>query len=426
MRDGRLFRGPSPIRRASRLGVLLLTVGSSACQSLLEVTSPGQLETSTIETPSNAALLAGSVAAEFQCAFAKYIAASSLIGNEFTVSVLTTHWWSFDQRQLADQGSGPTWANATCENSEPGIYTSLSVARSMGDKTLQLLDGWTDAQVANRGALLAKTAVYTGYTYALMSEAMCSAVFDEGTEVTAAQIRTRAEERFTRAMALATTANLPDIVNMARLGRARVRLGAGRKAEAAADAQLVPAGFVMNANYSDASTRSENRIFALNNRRSFVSVESIYRGLTFNGVPDPRVAIVDAGRVGSDGRTPLFLQTKYATGSSPIPIARAAEARLIIAENAVATGSLSTAVNEINALHTAAGLPLYGGGTASQVLAQIVEERKREFFLESHHYGDAIRYQIAAFPAPGTPHKFGNVHGANLACLPLPSFERKS
>ncbi|MBM4189067.1 MAG: RagB/SusD family nutrient uptake outer membrane protein, partial [Gemmatimonadetes bacterium] len=275
-------------------------------------------------------------------------------------------------------------------------------------------------------ALLARTAAYTGYTYALLSEAMCAAVFDEGTEVTAAQIRTRAEERFTRAIALGTTANLPNIVNMARLGRARVRLGAGRKAEAAADALLVPAGFVMNANYSESSSRSENRIYALNNRLSFVSVESVYQGLTFNGVPDPRVEIVDAGRNGSDGRTPLFLQTKYATGATPIPIARAAEARLIIAENAVATGNLTTAVNEINALHSAASLPPYGGGTASQVLAQIVEERKREFFLESHHYGDAVRYQIPAFPAPGTPHKFGNVHGPNLACLPVPSFERKS
>ncbi len=407
------------------LTLLALSVGSTGCDSLLEVSLPGQLETAIIETPDNAGLLAGAAVAEFECAFAKYIAASSLIGNEFTVSVLTTHWWGFDQRQLPDQSSGPTWASATCDNPEPGIYTSLSVARYLGDRALGLLDGWTDAQVANRGALLAQTAAYTGYAYALLSESMCSAVFDEGTEVTAAQIRTRAEERFTRAITLATTANLPDIANMARLGRARVRLGAGRKADAAADAQLVPAGFVRNASYSAASTRSENRIFVLNNRLSNVSVESVYQGLTFSGVADRRVAVTNAGRNGSDGRTPLFLQTKYPTAATPIPIARAAEARLIIAENAVATNNLPAAVAEITALHTAAGLPPYGGGTAAEVLAQIVEERKREFFLESHHYGDAIRYSIPAFPAPNTPHRFGGLHGPNLACLPVPSFERK-
>ncbi|MFN0181919.1 MAG: RagB/SusD family nutrient uptake outer membrane protein [Gemmatimonadales bacterium] len=405
---------------------LALVIASTGCQSLLEVELPGQLETAKLETPDNAALLAGAVVAEFECAFAKYILASSLIGNELNVSILTTHWWSYDQRALADVASGSTWASATCDQNEPAIYTSLSVARFLGDKVFGLLDGWTDAEVPGRGALLAQTAAYTGYTYLLFSEAMCAAVFDEGTEVTAAQIRTRAEERFTRAIALATPANRPDIVNMSLLGRARVKLGAGKKAEAAADAQLIPAGFVKNAQYSAAAGRSENRVFALNNRSSFVSIESIYHNLTFNGVPDRRVAVTNAGRLGADGRTPLFLQTKYAGLATPIPIARHAEARLIIAENAVATGNLTAAVAEINALHAAAGLPDYQGGTAAQVMAQIVEERQREFFLESHHYNDAIRYQIAPFPAPGTPHKFGGLHGGPLACLPVPSFERKS
>ena len=418
-------RRRSRLTSAYRATMLALAVGSVGCQNLLEVELPGQLETEGIEQPDNAGLLAGSVVAEFECAFGKYIAASSLIGNELTVSVLTTHWWSFDQRQLPDMSSGPTWANATCDNAEPGIYTSLSIARFMGDQTLKLLDGWTDAQVAGRNALLAQTAAYTGYAYTLLSEAMCAAVFDEGTVVPVTQIRTRAEERFTRAMGLATTANLPDILNMARLGRARVRLGAGRKAEAAADALLVPAGYLKNANYSAAASRSENRIFVLNNRLSNVTVESVYQGLMFSGVADRRVAVTNAGRVGADGRTPLFFQTKYATAGTPIPIARAAEARLIIAENAVATNNLPAAVTEINALHTAANLPPYAGGTASEVLAQIVEERKREFFLESHHYGDAIRYAIPAFPAPNTPHRLGGFHGPNMACLPVPSFEQK-
>jgi hypothetical protein len=420
-----VFQGRRWRARASSW-CLALAITSTGCQSLLEVSLPGQLETDKLEIPDNAPLLAGAVVAEFECAFAKYIAASSLIGNELNVSILTTHWWSYDQRALADVASGATWASATCDQAEPAIYTSLSVARFLGDKVFKLLDGWTDAQVPGRGALLAQTAAYTGYTYLLFSEAMCAAVFDEGTEVSAAQIRTRAEERFTRAIALANAANRPDLVNMSILGRARVRLGAGKKAEAAADAQLIPAGFVKNANYSAAAGRSENRIFALNNRSSFVSIESIYHNLTFNGVPDRRVAVVDAGRLGADGRTPLFLQTKYSGLASPIPIARHAEARLIIAENAVATGNLAAAVAEINALHAAAGLPNYQGGTAAEVMAQIVEERKREFFLESHHYNDAIRYQIAPFPAPGVPHKFGGIHGGPLACLPVPSFERKS
>jgi hypothetical protein len=127
---------------------------------------------------------------------------------------------------------------------------------------------------------------------------------------------------------------------------------------------------------------------------------------------------------------------KYADRGAPIPIARTNEARLIEAEAQVAAGNLQAAVDIINALHTAAGLPPYEGTgqSAAQVLAQVIEERRRELFMEGQRLGDMNRYQLPRSPADGSPFPNGGVYssqacpGANAAGypfgFPLPDIER--
>ncbi|HLA13483.1 MAG TPA: hypothetical protein VJZ25_00535, partial [Gemmatimonadaceae bacterium] len=56
-------------------------------------------------------------------------------------------------------------------------------------------------------------------------------------------------------------------------------------------------------------------------------------------------------------------------------------------------------------------------------LAELIDQRRRELFLESHHLGDVIRYGIDLQPAAGTPYHFGGVYGTQI-CLPLPAAER--
>jgi starch-binding outer membrane protein, SusD/RagB family len=73
---------------------------------------------------------------------------------------------------------------------------------------------------------------------------------DNGPALTRADVLAIAEKRFTSAIALATTAGDASLKNMATVGRARVRLDLGNMPGAAADAALVPAGFVRNAEYS--------------------------------------------------------------------------------------------------------------------------------------------------------------------------------
>jgi hypothetical protein len=157
----------------------------------------------------------------------------------------------------------------------------------------------------------------------------------------------------------------------------------------------------------------------------YSSIEIPLRHVTWGGVADPRVAVKDLGVVGTDGHTELWGPKKYETITSPIPIAKWAEAQLILAEAAVAAHQLSTAEGIINVLHAKAGIPAYDASGASdeEVLAQVIEERRRELFLEGHRFGDVRRYNLALDPAPGTVYVNGGTYG-DQRCFPLPDVER--
>lgn len=115
------------------------------------------------------------------------------------------------------------------------------------------------------------------------------------------------------------------------------------------------------------------------------SVAPAFRDLEWEGVADPRVPVEDAGELGHDGVTPLWVTTKYPARSSDIPLATWEEAQLIIAE---AEGG-QRAVDIINDLHDRAGLPGYDpnddvtpGPTEDEILDHVLRERSRELFQE--------------------------------------------
>jgi hypothetical protein len=137
--------------------------------------------------------------------------------------------------------------------------------------------------------------------------------------------------------------------------------------------------------------------------------------------------VTDTGQRGNDNFTILRLQTKYANLGAAAPIARSVEARLIVAEANAFSGNLTGAVNIINELHTAAGIPAYNatGQTAAQVQAQVLEERRRELFLESHRLGDMRRLNLPLIPAIGAAYPRGGTY-SDQRCFPLPAVERNN
>jgi hypothetical protein len=428
-------------RLASGLG-LLAAAGAAACTDasrILDQEAPSRVEANTLDNPAYAQLLVNGAIGDFECAFTQYIVAGGLVGDELIDAQLGQAGWDYDRRTIFS-GSIPYSTSQCGVTQSPGLYTPLSVARFQADNILRKLQGWSDAQVTNRQSLIAQAGTYAGYSLLLLGEAMCSAAIDLGPEMTRAQLYTAAQDRFTTAITAAQAAGNTSMLNAARIGRARAQLDlayagatvdAAKLAAAGADAALVTdATFVLNATYSSAAVRRENLVWSQMYRGLFSSVDPSYRTVTWLGVVDPRVTVTDAGVNGQDRATRIFRQTKYPLISSPIPIARYAEAQLIVAEANNATGTAAgntSAVNIINALHTKAGIPPYGGGTQAQVQAQIIEERRREFFLESQRLGDLIRYNLTATPPKGTLFKNGGTYGLDTGiqlCFPLPDIER--
>jgi hypothetical protein len=129
--------------------------------------------------------------------------------------------------------------------------------------------------------------------------------------------------------------------------------------------------------------------------------------------------VVVPGGPGGDNLTPLRLQQKYTSLDQPIRMASYTEAQLIIAE---VTGG-TEAVDIINALHDAVGLPHFSSSDPAAITAQVIQERSREFFLESQHFFDVKRLNLPLNPAAGTPYLKGGNYG-DMRCFPLPDVER--
>ena len=414
--------------KAALVGVSALT--SVACRDVtrLHQSNPGALDASTVFIPANALLLTNGVIADFECAFSRYVVGSGLFTDELSDAISNTGNFDYDRRTLL---TNATYGTAACgSNQQPPIYTTLSTARGSGDTVLAKLRGWTDAQLptgVSRQKLLGQAAAYTGYSLLLLGEGMCSAAINIGPELTPAQLFAEAKIRFDSAVVAATAANDATTLNFALLGRARNALDLGDVAGAGTDAAKIPSTFVLNMSTDGVNVRRENFSFISINQNSWSTVDPSFRGLTINGAPDPRVAVTNTGRAGSTSGTTVWTPDKYSALTSAMPIARYAEAQLIVAEAKLAANDLAGAVAAINVVRaTRTGVPAYDGTgqTAAQIKATIIEDRRRELFLEGHRLGDLRRYNLPFTPAAGTAYPGGGGLYGTQTCFPLPDVER--
>jgi hypothetical protein len=314
-----------------------------------------------------------------------------------------------------------------------GIYTPLQTARQTAETALNYLKGWSDAEVANRTKLIAYTAAYAGYSYLLLGEGFCTLAFSSinpdrsiayGGEVQRDSAFKLAIARFTESITAAQgitnpTAAVADSLRLAYLGRARAKLDLGDYAGAKADAQQIPSGFVRNATYSLTVDRRNNLVFNDNSSiNTSSSVGEPYRSMT----GDPRVPVTQGTSTSATGIRHWF-QTKYTTGASPIAFAKYQEAQLIIAEAEIRANNLPAALPILNAERARGNQGVFTGTTQAEYLAELIDQRRRELFLEGQHLEDIIRFGIAVQPAAGTPYHFGGTYG-NQLCFPLPQAER--
>ena len=415
------------VRRTAN-SMFVLVAGAAvfaACNSsdLLDVETPANVPVELLDDPRNAGLMVNSAVGDFECALGGTIAVEAIISDELADAQLGAAAWPYDRRDANTQPNGSYGTNGCANNQTPGIYNPLSTARWGADHALTNLESWTDEQVPDRQELTARAAVYAGFSYAFIGMSMCSAAFDLGPEVQQAEIFPLAEQRFTTAIAAAQGSGATELLNAAYVGRARVRLYQGNKAGAAADAALVPAGFVFAAANDATDNRLYNRLFAITEQFGFYTVEDLSRQLkTERGEIDPRSAATATETRPADARSVIWVPNKYSSGyDAPTPIATYTEAQLIIAE---AQGG-QTAVTIVNALRAAAGLLPYTGPTdAASIQSLVIDERRRALFLEGFRNYDMQRFNIPFNPPVGASFPIKGGSYGNTRCLPLPDVER--
>lgn len=415
--------------------VLALFVLPTACDTLsnpLEVEPASRIPAGQIESAQNAQILSDGAIADFECAFNSYNVLGGVIGEEFIYAQQTASRAPYDRRNMTKDDSD--YGVNTC-TSNLGVYTPLQTARQSNENLLALLNVWTDAEVSagagspNRTNLIAIASAYAGYSYVLLGEGFCTMAVSRvnidksltyGGEIQRDSVFKLAIARFTDAIAAATTANNTGLRNMAYVGRARAKLNLADYAGAKADAQQVPTGgWIVSA--SDANARRQNRVVAENSVLNRVqSIAEPYRNMGDSRVPVTATALVSATGVTH------YYQRKYLTTATPLPLATWEEAQLIIAEADIRANSLATARPILIASRKRGGQDTTAVllfTTQAEYTSELIDQRRRELFLESHHLGDLIRYNLPFNPAAGTPYHFGGTYSTQR-CLPLPAAER--
>jgi len=406
--------------------VALVSVFIVACNTsdLLRVRTPNAVSASIYGDPANATLMVNSVIGDFECAFGGYVLAEALATDEMHDATYSNRDWNIDRRD--DGVTSGLYGTSAC-TTITGVYTPLSTARQEADAAIAALKHWTDAQVPNRSTLLAEANLYAGFSYAALGMSMCQAAFDRGPLVGQSGMFGLAESRFSDAITAAQVAGPTNILIAAYAGRARVRLFQHNLTGAIADAQLVPPGFVFNANMDATNARRYNHVFEAIATEGNATVEVSSRALeTENGEIDPRSATLKLATPSGDGLQTIYIPAKYYASSLtageaiPMPITTYEEAQLIIAE---AEGGAS-AVNIINTLRAAVNLAPYHGATdPTSITSLIASERQRVLFFEGFRAFDIERFALPLVPPIGSPYIQGGVYGATV-CFPLPDIER--
>jgi hypothetical protein len=398
-------------RAVGALGAAAALVAGNACSDFLTVENPNVIDVNAIDPVADATTLANSAQQNFAVAYGWLIMYQSWFVGEALVSETFPTRNEFGLRRVA---AGNTSLN-------PDLWEPLSIAAASSKQVLDL-----ELPTPTTNLNYARAALWRGYSFILMAESFCVGAVNEGPPLNTAAMLDSAVANLTNAITIGRANNTAagnEIANTALVGRARAHLQAGRRTQAAADADAVPAGFTYSLPFIDdlaARTRLSNRMRFFTLDRGSISVAPYFR------TGDPRVPFAPPGTPGlvaQDANAgPFYGQTKYPAYNTPVRVASKLEADYIKAE---ATGTTAERLALINARRTANQQPVYSGPTTeAAVLAELIEQKGRDFYLEGKRMGDFRRLGAAVIggePEPGATYfKPGFPTIGDQTCFPLP------
>lgn len=399
------------------LTVAALAAGLGGCSNYLSVKNPSVIDVDATDPVADAPVLASSAVQNFAAAYGWLIMYSGWFVGETDVSETFPTRNEYGRRAV-DPTNGS-------HNTDVWFPLSQAVAASY-----LVLDLTLPTPAANIAYVRAQHSL--AWSYLFMAEHFCTGTVRSGPELTTAQMLDSAVAYFTKTIDGGTAVNSTEskaFASAALVGRARAKLQAGQKAAALTDANAVPAGFTFNVAYFDDlsnRTRLGNRMWQFTADRGSNAIAPAFR------VTDPRVKwrIAPSNLLPQDANyqvdrgVPYAIQDKYPGFAAPIRLASKTEADYIAAE---AQGSAAM-LTLIQSRRAANGLTPYAGATDdASVLAEFMDQRGREFYLEGKRLGDFRRAGAAVknVPVPASTYwKPGFAPVGNQTCYPIPQVER--
>jgi hypothetical protein len=421
--------------RMLKLATVAIAFSAAAgCSDFLVATNPGAVEEPDVTDPANTSIIANGPIYAYQLAYTDVTYWNGQLTDELFNRAVFVEEGQIDRRELY---SDMTYINAF-------IYAPMQRARYLGEDAARRLKEIL-ADSADRDVRVARSLAYAGHSYIMLGETMCTTPIDLGPAKTSAEIFADAIDRFDEAIAIATAARthlqsqpVPNVnaiaaadsvLNFALVGAARAALNRNDKPAAIAYANQVPAAFVFRAFYSDNTTGQRNRTYE---RLTLGSNAFLFNTPFAAMTTDPRVPRI-AGTTGRGG-TPLsppsystYTGTVAGGAFAPIMSVRIAsglEAEYIRAEAEGPTPATLAFVNS----RRAAGGQTATAAVGDALMAELRDQRSRDFYLDGHRLGDLRRYKefynVDLFPTglyPGTTS--GAIYDPNITCWPLPTNE---
>lgn len=424
-------------RIRSALAALLLPLALGGCDSLLDVDNPQIVQDDDISAEMVPVLVHG-IMARFQRTYGDL----ALYTAMFTDELIDGHTYQphrpWDMRDLDAGGqTGGRYAVA---------HALRGDADTLGARIQELL-----GDSATRSLPLARARAYGGYAYTFLGEYFCHSPIN-ARPLAAKAPHTPNEllgigiERFDEAISIANAARNADnaasadtIAALANIGAARAALqrGDGPAAVAHAEAALaLDPDFAFWVAYSTNSGGEDNVFHSTTTTYDSTVTGSRWAGVdpAFAGLDDLRIPHTPNPMVLMDTR---FFHAPYQPSSfsgwesgvnveferdMAIRLASALEARYIIEE---VNGPTLEFLNERRA---AGGQPALAA-LPPDPLAELRDQRRRDFYLDGHRLGDLRRWGPESWTnQPGTPYpgsSTGDVYEADT-CIPTSLAERNS
>lgn len=405
-----------------------MVLSAAACGDLLDVSDPGSIQGEQLSNPTLENLIVNGVIGEFQVAYGSYTLWGGVLSDEIFTDHTNVAVREFSLHNFID-------LNDTNE----GVYVNLQRTRQSADDASGRLKGMLGA-AAGSSLNLARVYAYGAYAYVLLGEGFCEAPVNVSAPVSSDDLLRRGVARFDSAIMVAmayragttVAANIAaatDIINMSNVGAARASLKVGDLAKARAYAMLVPSGYEKLVLYSSNSVRENNPVHRpARTADPFVGIHP-----TFLGLNDPRLPALPTARLGLNSN-PIFPPQRplmYAGWSASalgtiditthIKFATRLEAQYVIAEADGPVASTLAFVNARRAVGNQAPVDLSGAA----LMAELRNQRARDFFLTGQRLGDLRRYLKAGinlFPSGKYP-VFPDFYGENK-CFIVPLSEK--